>query len=56
MLEINELYKLKLDVQRKNVVINVDMSSLGHHDKMARKKLTHGTTQKDVQHHDATDI
>ena len=28
----------------------------GHHDKMAVQKLTQGTTQKLLQHHDATDI
>jgi len=41
------------DVQIKNVVNNVDMSSLT---KWPVQNLTHRTTQKHVQHHAATDI
>ena len=45
------------DVQIKNVVNNVDMSSLGAPwQNGPYKKLTQRTTQKHVQHHDATDI
>ena len=45
------------DVQTKNVVNNVDMSSLrAPWQNGPYKKLTQRTTQKHVQHHDATDI
>ena len=43
------------DVQGKNVVNNLDMS-LGTMTKWPVQKPTHRTTQKHVEHHDATDI
>ena len=45
------------DVQTKNVVNNVDMSCLtAQWQKWHVHKLTQGTTQKLLQHYDATDI
>jgi len=41
------------DVQTKNVVNNVDKGTMT---KWPVQKLTQGTTQKLLQHHDATDI
>jgi len=42
------------DIQRKNVVNNVDISSLRA--QKGLKKPTHITTQKHVEHQDATNI
>jgi len=45
------------DVQRRNVVYNVDMSSLrAPWQNGPYKKPTHRTTQKHVEHQDAADI
>jgi len=44
------------DVQRKNVVNNVDVKFKGTISKWPVQILTHRMTQKHVQHHDATDI
>jgi len=44
------------DVQRKYVVNKIDMSSLSTMTKWLVHKPTHRTTQKHVEHQDATDI
>jgi len=46
IVKVFHILSIKRDVQRKNVVNNVDMSSLkGHHDKMSRTKTrTHIST------------
>jgi len=41
---------------KKNVVNNVNMSSLRAPWQIGQYKIQHRTTQKHVEHHDATDI
>jgi len=53
--EKKEKYINWRDVQRKNGVNNVDMSSFRAPWQMACTKPTHRTTQKQVDHPDATD-
>jgi len=42
------------DVQRKNVVNNVDIQVYRHHEKWPVQKQTHRTAQKHAEHQDAS--